>query len=78
MLKFFSKQVLISFNLFSSVILNQQINNHDQVWADLGLSNFDKNRLLNRGEFAIIVDYFLNPFENFKVNFKGELVQNEQ
>ena len=61
-----------------SLILNQQIKNHDQVWADLGLSNFDKNRLVNRGEFAIIVDYFLNPFENFKVNFKGELVQNEQ
>ena len=61
-----------------SLILNQQIKNHDQVWTDLGLFNYDKNRLVNRGEFAIIVDYFLNPFENFKVNFKGELVQNEQ
>ena len=61
-----------------SLILNQEIKNHDQVWSDLGLSNFNKNRLVNRGEFAIIVDYFLNPFENFKVNFKGELVQNEQ
>ena len=61
-----------------SLISNQEIKNYDQAWVDLGLSNFDKNRLVNRGEFAIIVDYFLNPFENFKVNFKGELVQNEQ
>jgi hypothetical protein len=61
-----------------SLILNQEIKNYDQAWVDLGLFNYDKNRLVNRGEFAIIVDYFLNPFENFKVNFKGELVQNEQ
>ena len=70
-------KIYLVFKWISS-ILNQEIKNHNQVWADLGLSNFDKNRLVNRGEFAIIVDYFLNPFENFKVNFKGELVQNEQ
>ncbi len=70
-------KIYLVFKWISS-ILNQEIKNHNQVWADLGLSNFDKNRLINRGEFAIIVDYFLNPFENFKVNFKGELVQNEQ
>ena len=60
------------------LVSKQEIKNYDQVWVDLGLSNFDKNRIIKRGEFAIIVDYFLNPFKNFKVNFKGELVHNEK
>ena len=37
-----------------SLISNQEIKNYDQAWVDLGLSNFDKNRIIKRGEFNII------------------------
>ena len=61
-----------------SLISNQEIKNYDQAWVDLGLSNFDKNRIMKRGEFAIIVDYFLNPFKSFKVDFEGQLIHDEK
>ncbi len=61
-----------------SLLSNQEIKNCDQAWVDLGLSNFDKNRIMKRGEFAIIVDYFLNPFKSFKVDFEGQLIHSEK
>tara|TARA_B100001027_G_scaffold92525_1_gene63488 strand:- start:427 stop:1749 length:1323 start_codon:yes stop_codon:yes gene_type:complete len=54
-----------------------EINDQKKHWADLGLSNFEENRDIKRGEFAIIVDYFLNPFKKFKVNFKGKIILDE-
>ena len=61
-----------------SLISNPKIKNYEQAWVDLGLSNFDKNRIMMRGEFAIIVDYFLNPFKSFKVDFEGQLIHDEK
>ena len=61
-----------------SLISNPKIKNYEQAWVDLGLSNFDKNRIMKRGEFAIIVDYFLNPFKSFKVDFEGQLIHDEK
>ena len=57
-----------------SLISKTEINNTHKIWIELGLKNFNKNRLIQRGEFAVILDYFLNPFEKFKVNFEGEIV----
>ena len=60
-----------------SLIQNQEIKNQQKIWNALGLSNFNSDRKINRGEFAIILDYFLNPFNNFKVDIKGNIIKNE-
>ena len=60
-----------------SSILGEDINEIEKNWKSLGLKNFNKNKIINRGEFAIIVDYFLKPFESFKIDFKGGIIHNE-
>ena len=60
-----------------SLVQNQEIKNQQKIWNALGLSNFNIDRKINRGEFAIILDYFLNPFNNFKVDIKGNIIKNE-
>ena len=60
-----------------SSILGEDINEIEKNWESLGLENFNKNKIINRGEFAIIVDYFLKPFESFKIDFKGGIIYNE-
>ena len=60
-----------------SSILGEDINEIEKNWDSLGLKNFNKNKIINRGEFAIIVDYFLKPFESFKIDFKGGIIYNE-
>ena len=60
-----------------SLVQNQEIKNQQKIWNALGLSNFNSDRKINRGEFAIILDYFLNPFNNFKVDIKGKIIKNE-
>ena len=60
-----------------SLVQNQEIKNQQKIWNALGLSNFNSDRKINRGEFAIILDYFLNPFNNFKVDVKGNIIKNE-
>ena len=60
-----------------SLISESEIDNIEKSWTSLGLNNFDRNKIINRGEFAIIVDYFLNPFERFKVDFNGDIIYNE-
>ena len=60
-----------------SLVQNHEIKNQQKIWNALGLSNFNSDRMINRGEFAIILDYFLNPFNNFKVDIKGNIIKNE-
>lgn len=60
-----------------SAISGKDINEMYLSWGELGLDNFSRDKMINRGEFAIIVDHFLNPFENFKVDFNGNII-NEQ
>ena len=60
-----------------SLLQDQEIENQYKIWKDLGLSNFNIDRSVNRGEFAVILDYFLNPFNNFKVDIKGNIIKNE-
>ena len=61
-----------------SLISETKIVNIEKSWTNLGLKNFDINKIINRGEFAIIVDHFLNPFKRFKVDFNGDISYNEQ
>ena len=62
---------------FWSVTRFEDILEVEKNWEILGLKNFNKNKIINRGEFAIIVDYFLKPFESFKIDFKGGIIYNE-
>ena len=68
---------VISVYKWISSILGEDINEIEKNWESLGLKNFNKNKIINRGEFAIIVDYFLKPFESFKIDFKGGIIYNE-
>jgi len=60
-----------------SLISGKDINEIEKTWKSLGLNNFNKNKIINRGEFAIIVDYFLKPFQSFKIDFNGDIIYNE-
>ena len=60
-----------------SLISGKGINEIEKNWKSLGLNNFNKNKIINRGEFAIIVDYFLKPFQSFKIDFNGDIIYNE-
>ena len=43
------------------------------TWSKLKLKNYDVNRKINRGELAVIIDHYINPFQK-NINFKGELL----
>ena len=43
------------------------------TWSKLELKNYDVNRKINRGELAVIIDHYINPFQK-NINFKGELL----
>ena len=47
----------------------------EKKWNQLGLKDFNLKRIIKRGEFAILIDRYLNPFSKFKVNFKGEIIK---
>ena len=61
-----------------SSISGKDINEMYLSWVDLGLNNFSRDKMINRGEFAIIVDHFLKPFEKFKVDFNGNIINEQQ
>jgi FAD dependent oxidoreductase len=43
-------------------------------WAKLGLENFDVNRPIKRFEIAVLIDYYLKPFEKKQVNHQGSFM----
>ena len=43
-------------------------------WETLNLENFSKNRIIKRGEFAVLLDDIINPFLNVNVDFLGNLI----
>ena len=46
-------------------------------WKRLNLENFSKNRIIKRGEFAVLLDDIINPFLNVNVDFLGNLIPND-
>ena len=46
-------------------------------WKTLNLENFSKNRIIKRGEFAVVLDDIINPFLNVNVDFLGNLISND-
>lgn len=62
--------------ILSVIKKDKSINSEDSfknVWSDCGLEKYDWNRILTRGEMAVLIDYVLNPFENFELNINGEI-----
>ena len=46
-------------------------------WETLNLKNFSKDRIIKRGEFAVVLDDIINPFLNVNVDFLGNLIPND-
>lgn len=47
----------------------------DQVWEEFNLTHFDLKRPILRGEMALLVDCYLDPFNRKKVDIYGQLVR---
>jgi FAD dependent oxidoreductase len=65
-------------------ILNQIINNTkkkyskvfiENNWEKIGLQNFDYARPIKRFEIAVLIDYYLKPFEKTHINHQGAFIK---
>lgn len=45
----------------------------ETIWKKYGLNNLNYNRNITRGEFAVLVDNILNPFENKSIDIRGNI-----
>jgi FAD dependent oxidoreductase len=45
------------------------------TWASLGLQNFDTTRAIKRYEIAVLLNKFINPFDNTAIDYKGNLIK---
>tara|TARA_B100001996_G_scaffold106413_1_gene80178 strand:- start:13486 stop:15336 length:1851 start_codon:yes stop_codon:yes gene_type:complete len=54
-----------------------KLKDFEKNWKDFGLKEYDLNRIIKRGEFAVLIDKYLNPFSIFEVNFKGQIIKND-
>ena len=52
-------------------IVNEKID-FKSDYSSLNLTDFNLDRKVNRGELAVIIDYYLNPFTQ-SINFLGEI-----
>jgi FAD dependent oxidoreductase len=44
-------------------------------WTKLGLENYDANRPIKRNEIAVLIDYYLKPFETKQINHQGAFIK---
>jgi hypothetical protein len=51
--------------------LKKIINN----WSKLGLENFNAKRPIKRFEIAVLIDYYLKPFETKQINHQGAFIK---
>ena len=47
----------------------------DAWWALHGLENYNPKRVATRLEAAVLIDALYNPFENFKVDYEGNILR---
>jgi hypothetical protein len=43
-------------------------------WGKLGLKNYDADRPIKRFEIAVLIDYYLKPFETKQINHQGSFM----
>jgi hypothetical protein len=83
-LKFLSKNKLVSVadilqyvNIYAkktdAPALSKQ--NITITWTALGLQNFYSNRDVKRYEIAVLLNRFINPFDNIAIDYKGNLIK---
>ncbi len=46
-------------------------------WSELGLENYNPNRPIKRFEIAVLIDYYLKPFETKQINHQGSFIKNK-
>ena len=46
----------------------------EEIWEKHGFDNLNLNRNIKRGEFAVLIDQILDPFNNYHIDIKGELI----
>ena len=49
----------------------------DKEWKRLGLKNYLLKRNINKAEFAVLIDNFLDPFYRFNIDYNGKLIFND-
>jgi hypothetical protein len=59
---------------FSSQNSLEKIKNN---WKKLGLENYNLNRPIKRFEIAVLIDYYLKPFETKQINHQGVFIKNK-
>jgi hypothetical protein len=57
---------------YSTSKINRKIIAND--WVKLGLENFDNSRPIKRFEIAVLIDYYLKPFETKQINHQGAFI----
>jgi hypothetical protein len=62
----------------NQININEKINYKPETFLkDLGLEKMDLNRIIKRGEIAVIVDKLLDPFSSFNINFRGFIIEKD-
>jgi FAD dependent oxidoreductase len=66
------RNVLVNFSV--NEITNEDIINN---WSQLGLENYNLARPIKRFEIAVLIDYYLKPFETKGVNHQGSFIKDK-
>jgi hypothetical protein len=74
----FSKNhVLLVEDILTIVTMNNKTNTTKNIinnWGKLGLKNYDADRPIKRFEIAVLIDYYLKPFETKQINHQGSFI----
>ena len=69
-----SNKILLVKDIINSIEILAHKNDSKNIvkdWNKLGLENFDAKRPIKRFEIAVLIDYYLKPFETIGVNHNG-------
>ncbi len=73
----YKNDILLVKDLLTVIEINSKNNLAKTIiknWSKLGLENFNDKRPIKRFEIAVLIDYYLNPFETKQINHKGNFI----
>ncbi len=77
----FSKShILLVEDVLTVIAVNNKLSIKKNIinnWSKLGLENFDPKRSIKRFEIAVLLDYYLKPFETKQINHQGAFMNNK-
>ena len=76
---YYKNQILLVRDILTVIdIHNKNIPTKNIIdnWSKLGLENYDANRPIKRFETAVLIDFYLKPFETKRVNHQGVFIKN--